>query len=40
VQALDACNGWTYWHFEDAGKLKQIDELRRVVRVGLEAAGA
>jgi modification methylase len=40
VQALDACNGWTYWHFEDAGKLKPIDELRRVVRDGLEAAGA
>jgi modification methylase len=40
VQALDACNGWTYWHFEDAGKLKPIDELRQVVRDGLGAVGA
>ena len=22
VQGLDACNGWTFWHFEDAGALK------------------
>jgi modification methylase len=40
VQAVDACNGWTYWHFEDAGKLKPIDELRQVVRDGLGSVGA
>jgi modification methylase len=40
VQAVDACNGWTYWHFEDAGKLKPIDDLRQVVRDGLGSVGA
>jgi len=32
VQGLDACNGWTYWHFEDGGALKPIDDLRSVIR--------
>ncbi len=29
VQGLDACNGWTFWHYEDDGALKPIDELRQ-----------
>ncbi|MEM0899214.1 MAG: site-specific DNA-methyltransferase [Pseudomonadota bacterium] len=32
VQGQDACNGWTFWHYEDAGKLKPIDELRGEIR--------
>ncbi|WDZ77473.1 site-specific DNA-methyltransferase [Ensifer adhaerens] len=32
VQGLDACNGWTFWHFEDGNTLKPIDELRTVIR--------
>ena len=40
VQGLDACNGWTFWHFEDAGVLKPIDELRAHVRKSTAAAGA
>ncbi|MGB5091893.1 MAG: site-specific DNA-methyltransferase [Parvibaculum sp.] len=32
VQGLDACNGWTYWHFKTDGKLKPIDLLRQKVR--------
>ncbi|WP_269932152.1 site-specific DNA-methyltransferase [Aminobacter sp. HY435] len=40
VQGFDACNGWTFWHYERAGGLTQIDELRRIVRVGMEKAGA
>ncbi len=32
VQGLDACNGWTYWHFRTDGKLKPIDILRQKVR--------
>ncbi|MCR4266764.1 site-specific DNA-methyltransferase [Nitratireductor sp. ZSWI3] len=40
VQGLEACNGWTFWHFEDAGSLKPIDELRRVVRQGMQVAAA
>ncbi|WP_048646056.1 site-specific DNA-methyltransferase [Nitratireductor soli] len=40
VQGLEACNGWTFWHFEDAGSLKPIDELRSVVRQGMQVAAA
>jgi len=32
VQGLDACNGWTFWHFDDGRSLKPIDELRTVIR--------
>jgi modification methylase len=39
VQELDACNGWTYWHYEDAGKLKPIDAIRQVARDGMAVAG-
>ncbi|RST87874.1 site-specific DNA-methyltransferase [Aquibium carbonis] len=39
VQGLDACNGWTFWHFEEAGTLKPIDDLRSQVRQGMRAAG-
>ena len=33
-----ACNGWTFWHYEDKGKLAPIDLLRRRYRseMGLE----
>jgi modification methylase len=40
VQGLDACNGWTFWHYERAGGLSPIDELRRIARLGMERAGA
>jgi modification methylase len=39
VQELDACNGWTFWHYEDAGKLKPIDAIRQVARDGMAVAG-
>ena len=39
VQELDACNGWTFWHFEDMGKLKPIDDLRTIVRAEMAKAG-
>jgi len=32
VQGKAACNGWTFWHYEDAGKLKPIDVLRDQAR--------
>lgn len=39
VQDLDACNGWTFWYFEDEkGTLKVIDVLRSIIREGMEAA--
>ena len=40
VQELDACNGWTYWHYAEAGKLAPIDDLRTVIRREMAAAGA
>ena len=36
VQGLDACNGWTFWHFKTDGKLKPIDILRQKVRAEME----
>lgn len=39
VQELDACNGWTFWHFEEKGKLKPIDDLRTIVRAEMAKAG-
>jgi modification methylase len=35
VQGLDACNGWTFWHFESNGKLVSIDVLRQRLRASL-----
>ena len=35
VQRLDACNGWTFWHFEYNGSLISIDVLRQQVRADL-----
>ncbi|MBL4891820.1 MAG: modification methylase [Rhizobiaceae bacterium] len=40
VQELDACNGWTFWHFEQDGKLVVIDELRKAYRKEVLSAGA
>jgi modification methylase len=35
VQGLDACNGWTFWHFESKGTLVSIDVLRQRLRADL-----
>ncbi|MGA9795427.1 MAG: site-specific DNA-methyltransferase [Rhizomicrobium sp.] len=32
VQGLDACNGWTFWQYEEKGKLIPIDYLRQQLR--------
>ncbi len=32
VQGLDACNGWTYWHFDKDGARGPIDDLRQIIR--------
>jgi len=37
VQGLDACNGWTFWHFEVERQLKPIDLLRQKVRAEMPA---
>ena len=39
VQGLDACNGWTFWHYDDGQGLRPIDDLRSVIRKGMEGAG-
>jgi modification methylase len=39
VQGLDACNGWTFWHYEEADRLQPIDALRRIVRDEMARAG-
>lgn len=40
VQELDACNGWTFWHYADGTDLKPIDEIRKRYRAEVMAAGA
>jgi modification methylase len=35
VQGLDACNGWTFWHFDSNGTQVPIDWLRQQVRAEL-----
>jgi modification methylase len=35
VQGAPACNGWTFWHFEQGGSRRPIDQLRQQVRSGL-----
>ncbi|MEO0548193.1 MAG: site-specific DNA-methyltransferase [Pseudomonadota bacterium] len=38
LQNLDACNGWTFWNVERAGKLISIDDLRSQYRENLGTA--
>ncbi len=35
VQGAQACNGWTFWHYEAGGELKPIDALRNEARAHL-----
>lgn len=35
LQDAPSCNGWTFWHFEDAGKPVSIDTLRDQVRADM-----
>ncbi|HEY3778033.1 MAG TPA: site-specific DNA-methyltransferase [Rhizomicrobium sp.] len=35
VQGLDACNGWTFWHYEANGQHIPIDYLRQRLRAEL-----
>jgi modification methylase len=38
VQGLDACNGWTFWHYERNGAREPIDALRDIIRRELATA--
>jgi modification methylase len=35
VQGLPSCNGWTFWHLEDRGRLVPIDSMRDRYRARL-----
>jgi len=32
LQGAPSCNGWTFWHFENKGKILPIDSLRKEIR--------
>ena len=38
AQGLPACNGWTFWHYEEEGALAPIDDLRATARARLRIA--
>jgi modification methylase len=38
AQGLPACNGWTFWHIERAGRLTPIDDLRSNMRAAMREA--
>ena len=38
AQGLPACNGWTFWRVERAGKLELIDDLRTAMRAAMREA--
>ena len=38
AQGLPACNGWTFWRVERAGKLASIDDLRASMRAAMREA--
>ncbi|HHY48435.1 MAG TPA: site-specific DNA-methyltransferase [Alphaproteobacteria bacterium] len=40
VQGTEACNGWTFWHFERNGRLDPIDTLRASVRAQMAQVSA
>ena len=38
AQGLPACNGWTFWHAEEAGELVQLDHFRQRYRMATALA--
>lgn len=38
AQGLPACNGWTFWHTENGGRLAPLDNLRNAFRATMQAA--
>ena len=38
AQGLPACNGWTFWHLEQSGKLIPIDDARSTIRTAMREA--
>ncbi|ODT79591.1 site-specific DNA-methyltransferase [Devosia sp.] len=40
VQGSEACNGWTFWHHEQNGRMAPIDDLRSDIRAKLDLLSA
>ena len=40
VQGSEACNGWTFWHHEQGGRMSPIDDLRTNIRAKLDLLSA
>jgi modification methylase len=40
VQGAEACNGWTFWHTSQRGRLAPIDLLRADIRAQMEQLSA
>jgi modification methylase len=40
VQGAEACNGWTFWHTNQNGRLLPIDILRADMRAQMEKLSA
>jgi len=40
VQDATACNGWTFWHYEENGSLILIDDLRSMIRANMQKLSA
>ncbi len=36
LQGAPSCNGWTFWHYEDAGEIKLVDAARELYRLANE----
>jgi modification methylase len=36
LQGAPSCNGWTFWHFEQAGEIKPIDAARQLYLLSIE----
>ncbi|MET3926431.1 site-specific DNA-methyltransferase [Devosia sp. 2618] len=40
VQGAESCNGWTFWHHEQNGRIDPIDDLRTDIRAKLDLLSA
>ncbi|MCB2085246.1 MAG: site-specific DNA-methyltransferase, partial [Sphingomonadaceae bacterium] len=36
LQGAPSCNGWSFWHYEDAGEVKAIDAARQMYLLAVE----
>jgi modification methylase len=36
LQGAPSCNGWTFWHLEQAGEVKPLDALRQLYLLSVE----